>query len=94
MVRTFFFQTVDTDLGYPYNTSRLRLNNSAMIYEKWVKAKFHQGIYIDIIVYDNIPNFKLTELWQKLQIIILTPCRFAMNKDIIFLWGKEYSNCI
>ena len=85
----FFFQTVDTDLGYPYNTSRLRLNNSAMTYEKWVKAKFHQGIYIDIIVYDNIPNFKLTELWQKLQIIILTPCRFAMNKDIFFSGGKN-----
>lgn len=85
----FFFQTVDTDPGYPYNTARLRLNNSAMIYEKWLNAGFNQGIYIDIIILDNIPDSFGAELFQKMKIIALTPFRFARNKNVFFAGGKN-----
>lgn len=85
----FFFQTVETDPGYPYNTARLRLNNSAMIYQKWLGAGFNQGIYIDIIVLDNIPDSFLCELLQKIKIIFLTPFRFARNKNVFFAGGKN-----
>lgn len=85
----FFFQTVITDKGYPYNTSRLRLNNTSMIFAKWNGVRFHQGIYIDIIVLDNIPTSKLMQTIQKLQIILLTPFRFARNSDVFFNCGKN-----
>lgn len=85
----FFLQTVDTDPGYPYNTARLRLNNSAMIFEKWIKAGFNQGIYIDIITLDNVPDSKFREWVQKIRIILLTPFRFARNKNVFFEGGTN-----
>lgn len=86
---TFFFQTVTTDPGYPYNTARLRLNNSAMIYDKWIKAGFNQGIYIDIITLDNVPDSIWAEKWQKICIIFLTPFRFIRNKTVFFEGGTN-----
>lgn len=84
-----FFQTVKTEKGYPYNTARLRLNNSAMIYEKWLNAGFHQGVYIDIIVLDNIPDSPLKARIQRAKIIALSPFRFMMNKNVFFSSGKN-----
>lgn len=85
----YFFQTIETDKNYPYNTARLRLNGTAMIYEKWINSGFHQGIYIDIIPLDNVPDIRIKEYWQKLQIIFLTPFRFARNKNVFFNCGKN-----
>lgn len=85
----FFFQTVLSDPGYPYNTARLRLNDSAMIFDKWLNAGFNQGIYIDIITFDNIPDCLLADKWQKLQIIFLTPFRFVRNKNVFFTGGTN-----
>lgn len=85
----YFFQTVKTDPGYPYNTVRLRLNNSSMIYDKWVHAGFNQGIYIDIITLDNVPDSSIAEIWQKLRIIFLTPFRFVRNREVFFAGGTN-----
>ena len=85
----FFFQTVASDPGYPYNTARLRLNHSSMIYDKWIDAGFNQGIYIDIITLDNVPDSALAEYWQKLRIIALTPFRFMRNKSVFFSGGTN-----
>ncbi len=85
----FFLQTVNTDPGYPYNTARLRLNNSSMIFDKWLNAGFNQGIYIDIITLDNVPDNRLAESWQKLQIIFFTPFRFLRNRNVFFSGGKN-----
>lgn len=85
----FFLQTINTDAGYTYNTVRLRMNNTSMIYDKWISAGFHQGIYIDIIVLDNIPDKRIAAFLQKLQIILLSPFRFMRNKYIFFTCGKN-----
>lgn len=90
----FFLQNVYTDRGYPYNTTRLRLNNSSMIYEKWVMASFHQGIYIDIIPLDNVPDNRIKKYKQSFDIIMLTPFRFARNKEVFFNGGKNIPNFI
>ena len=90
----YFFQTVNTDSEYPYNTARLRKNNTSMIYEKWKKSNFHQGIYIDIIPLDEVPDNRCNEIIQKIQIILLTPFRFAKNKNVFFSGGKNIPYCI
>ena len=85
----FFFQSVKTDPGYPYNTSRLRMNNTSMIYDKWIHAGFNQGIYIDIITLDNVPDSHFAEIIQKISIIFLTPFRFVKNKEVFFAGGTN-----
>lgn len=86
---SFFFQTVNTDPGYPYNTARLRLNNTSMIYDRWINSGFHQGIYIDIIVFDNVPDSKTREYFQKFGIIFFSMFRFLRNKNIFMEAGTN-----
>lgn len=85
----FFLQTRYTDKDYPYNTTRLRMNNTAMIFDKWKESGFHQGIYIDIIPLDNIPDSKIKSFVQKVGIILLSPFRIMMNKNVFFKGGKN-----
>lgn len=85
----YFFQTSQTDKKYPYNTARLRKNNTSMIYEKWIDAGFHQGIYIDIIPLDNVPDNFFRALIQKFLIVLLTPFRFFKNKKVFFSGGRN-----
>lgn len=83
----FFLQTNETEKEYPYNIARLRKNNTTMIYEKWQRAGFHQGIYIDIYPCDKIPDNKLSKFIQKWLIVFLTPIRIAENKEVFLKCG-------
>lgn len=85
----FFLQTKITEPDYPYNIARIRKNDTTMIYDKWEKAGFHQGIYIDIYPIDNIPDNKFKRFVQKWSIIMLTPIRITSNKVIYFNGGTS-----
>lgn len=92
--KKFFLQTKYTDENYPYNVVRLRKNGTAMIYETWEKAGFHQGIYIDIFPIDHIPDNKVKWFFQKWSIIFLTPIRISQNKEIFIKGGASVNGKI
>ncbi|WP_312700201.1 LicD family protein [Sedimentibacter sp.] len=52
----FFLQTKDTDPKAPYYFAKVRKNNT--VFMEWNKRNLdmHQGIYIDIFPYDNLPD--------------------------------------
>ena len=77
-----FLQTKDSDKKYPYNISRLRKDNTTMIYEEWKKAGFHQGLYIDIFPCDEIPDSLLKRCFQKWVIVLTTMVRVSRNREI------------
>jgi lipopolysaccharide cholinephosphotransferase len=57
----FFLQTPETDDQYAnYYLTCVRLNNTKVIRKQQPKNMIHNGIYIDVLVYDNIPN----SYWQ------------------------------
>lgn len=91
---SFFLQTKENEKHYPYNLTRLRKNGTAMIYEQWKNAGFHQGIYIDISPCDNIPDNCLMRFFQKWLIIFLTPIRIATNREIFLACGPIKSKSI
>lgn len=82
--KCFFLQNIDTDKNYFYNITRIRKNNTAMIYKKWINAGFHQGIYIDISPCDRLADSKVKWGFQKWAIILLTPIRASGNKEIFY----------
>lgn len=50
----YFLQTDQTDLNYPFNFVKLRLNNTHVSEEFSLDANVHSGIYIDIFPIDDI----------------------------------------
>ncbi len=54
----YFFQTEETDFGCVTGLAKLRNSNTTMILQshKSRTFSFNQGMFIDIFVYDNIPN--------------------------------------
>ena len=52
----YFFQCGYTDKNYPRGHSQLRKDGTAAILSTDINQKFHQGIFIDIFVYDSVPN--------------------------------------
>ena len=51
----FFFQSGFTDF-FPRGFSKLRMNGTAAIEKGYIFSNMHQGIFIDIFVYDEIPD--------------------------------------
>lgn len=53
--KEFFLQTPETEKNYPYGTKLMLLGT---VYETSVRSKTleHNGIYIDVLAYDNIPD--------------------------------------
>lgn len=60
----FFFQNAFTDKNYFKGHSQLRYDGTAAILEIDINQPFHQGIFIDIFVYDSIPDVKDSE-WRR-----------------------------
>lgn len=54
----YYFQSGYTEKNYPRGHAQLRKDNTAAINKYDVFEKFHQGIFIDIFVYDEIPDDK------------------------------------
>lgn len=54
--RPYFFQCGYTEDKYPRGHSQLRKDGTAAILPGDINQTFHQGIFIDIFVYDSVPN--------------------------------------
>lgn len=53
--KPFFFQNAYTDVLYPRGHSQVRYDGTAAIMKSEVHCRYHQGIFIDIFVYDALP---------------------------------------
>ena len=85
----YFLQSKQTEDKYPYNLLRMRKNNTAMIYSEWKYSGIHQGIYIDIYPYDNVPDNGFLRIIQKAFLIIMAPLRISRNEVIFKSGGKK-----
>lgn len=52
----FFFQTWDTDKEYPFSFGKIRLNNTSFIEKFSENCGAHNGIFVDVFPYDNVPD--------------------------------------
>lgn len=54
--RKFFLQDFQSDSEYRWGYPKLRYNNTAFIRKGQEHGKWHQGIFVDIFVYDGVPD--------------------------------------
>ncbi|WP_018659159.1 LicD family protein [Allofustis seminis] len=53
----FFLQTRKTDPNYPFTFDKVRKNNTTFVEWATRGLDMHHGIYIDIFVYDKLPEY-------------------------------------
>lgn len=62
----FFLQTWDTDQNYPYSFAKIRLKNTCFVEDFSEVKGEHNGFFIDIFPFDNVPdNIKDREKQKK-----------------------------
>ncbi|BFK17346.1 MULTISPECIES: LicD family protein [Blautia] len=68
----YFLQIPETDDKYHLTFAKLRMKGTRFLEERLVNADAHEGFYIDIFPYDNIPDddFKAKKLMKKCAIWI------------------------
>ncbi|MBR5935382.1 MAG: LicD family protein [Bacteroidaceae bacterium] len=54
----YHFQSAYTDKGYFRGHAQVRYDGTAAVLPDDIDQSFHQGIFVDIFVYDNIPDNK------------------------------------
>lgn len=60
----FFLQSFHTERGYYRGHAQVRYDGTAAILPADLHQPFHQGIFVDIFVYDNIPDDLDCAGWQ------------------------------
>ena len=76
----YFFQCVATDLDYIRGHAQLRKLNTSAVLPNNIKARFNQGIFIDIFVLDDVPldGGTRNKLFERTQLMLN------------YLWTRRY----
>ena len=89
----YFLQTMNTDEHYSLPLAKLRKNGTLYIEGKSKKSKSHKGIFIDIFIFDNIPESTLLQKKQDMLTSILY--RLMLMKNNYEPWdGKDLATKI
>lgn len=62
---TFFIQTIETDLNYPYGFAKLTLKGTNYVQEGHEGEKWQKGIFVDIFPMDNVPDKEIQKFFHK-----------------------------
>lgn len=83
----YFLQEFRTDKEYRWGYSKLRKNGTLFVREGQEHVKCHQGVCIDIFIFDNVPNGLID---RRLHLI---KC-FLIRKGLYSLVGKRNARSI
>lgn len=77
----FFLQDFRTDKDYRWGFPKLRRNDSTFLYKGQESANWHSGIFIDIFVYDGVPD---NYLLRRLHLFIC----YCVRKGLYSVFGR------
>lgn len=75
----YFLQTMETDDYYSLPFAKLRKNGTLYVEGKSKKTKAHKGIFIDIFIFDNIPENSFRQKKQDILTSILYRLMLVKN---------------
>lgn len=88
----YFFQSFETEPKYDVSVSRLRRSDTTFL-QPWDvlnRKKYNLGIYIDILVYDDVPTNDLNEISR-----IKNKCERCFEAVSFFARrNRKYSSCL
>ena len=74
----YFLQDHTTDKYYPWGYSKLRMNNTKIVQIGQEKMKFHNGIFIDIFIYDHVPDGSFKRKMHYVECYFIRKCQYAV----------------
>lgn len=74
----FFLQDHNTDPEYPWGYSKLRMNNTKLVQIGQEDLKFHNGIFIDIFIYDHVPDGFLSRRIHYFKCYFIRKCQYSV----------------
>ena len=87
----FFLQDYRTDPEYPWGYSKLRMNGTRLVQTGQEHLKFHDGIFIDIFIYDPVPDGWLSRRLHHFACYCVRKCQYAVvgkkNAKSVFMRG-------
>ena len=89
----YFFQSGYTDKNYIRGHSQLRKDGTTAILPADVFQDFHQGIFIDIFVYDNVPDDEeeILRIKQKANALKKKMSYYCYGNTPMFGWRYKYN---
>ena len=57
----FFLQTYETDASYAFGYAKIRVNGTVLAEDYAVRSKQHNGVFLDIFPYDDMPSGKVQQ---------------------------------
>ena len=74
----FFLQEYRTDPEYPWGYSKLRMNGTKLVQIGQEHLKFHDGIFIDIFIYDNVPDGFISRRLHHASCYCIRKCQYSV----------------
>lgn len=74
----FFLQDHRTDPNYPWGYSKLRMNGTKLVQIGQEHMRFHDGIFIDIFIYDPVPDGYLMRRAHYLACLFIRKCQYSV----------------
>jgi lipopolysaccharide cholinephosphotransferase len=79
----FFFQDYRTDPNYPWGYAKLRMNGTKIIQPGQENLDFHKGIYVDVFIYDNVPDGFLARRLHLFACYLIRKCQYSVEGRIL-----------
>ena len=75
----YFLQDYKTDPKYPWGYSKLRMNGTSLVLMGQEDMKFHNGIYVDIFIYDNVPDGYISRRLHFAACYCIRKCQYSVE---------------
>ncbi len=87
----FFLQDHENDPEYRWGYAKLRRNGTLIIPEGQEDTKWNNGIFLDIFIYDHVPDFPISRIWFTFQCFLI---RKGMYSPIGLKHSSGFLKCI
>lgn len=74
----FFIQDHDLDPEYPWGYSKIRMKGTSLIKIGQEDMRFQDGIFVDLFIYDNVPDGFISRRLHYAAIYFIRKCQYAV----------------
>lgn len=85
----YFVSSFDSEPHTPFFYAKVHKNNTLFVEEKYKGIDMHQGVFVDIFPFDNVPNKNYLRKFQFKVVNFLKTC--LMGKEV-WMW-KYFKKC-
>jgi lipopolysaccharide cholinephosphotransferase len=90
----YFLQTWDTDSGFGLPIAKVRKNGTKFVEINSAKTSGHNGIYIDIFPFDNVPTSKIAQKIHDISTYILKRIILCQVGYELWLDGSKFKKAV